>query len=78
MRLRSIFAGAVAAALLAGPAFAQQQGEAPKPEAVEKKRNAERLDQQYRNALERTTGTVAPVKTDPWGNMRAPTESKAK
>jgi hypothetical protein len=77
MRLRTIIAGAVAAALLVWPAYAQQD-DAPKPEQLEKKRNAERLDQQYHNALERTSGTTAPAKTDPWENMRAPADSKAK
>ncbi len=77
MRLRTIIVGAVAAALLAWSAHAQQEA-APKPEALEKKRNAEQLDKQYHNALERTSGTVAPVKTDPWENMRAPADSKAK
>lgn len=75
-----MIAAAIAAALLAWPVYAQSGagGYQPKPEEIEKKRNAEALEQRYRNALEQTSKVAAPVKTDPWGNMRGPTDAKAK
>lgn len=70
--------GAVAAALLAPHAYAQKTPAEPKPEEIEKKRNAAELDAQYKRALERGSKPVEAVKTDPWENMRAPGDSKTK
>lgn len=61
---------AVAAILLAGfvlPAYAQQ-GKYDAEDAA-KKRDAAILDKQYKTILELTDKT-APIKPDPWQNMR--------
>jgi len=44
----------------------------------EKKQQAEQLDQQYKRAMERSRkdGDTASMRTDPWANMRGPTEGK--
>ena len=78
MKMRMLLIGAVAAALLAPRAHAQSDAYQPKPEEIEKKRNAAALDAQYKRALEHSTRDVQAVKTDPWENMRAPGDSKAK
>jgi hypothetical protein len=61
---------AVAAIVLAGmtlPAYAQQ-GRYDAEDAA-KKRDAERLDKQYKTILQ-LTDKATPTKTDPWQNMR--------
>ena len=78
MKMRMLVFGAIAVALLAPRAHAQSDAYQPKPEEIEKKRNAAALDAQYKRALDRSTKNVEAVKTDPWENMRAPGDSKAK
>lgn len=67
-------------AAVAGPVFAQQkQDESPLAvEAREKKKNAEAVDQQYQATLKRTQKDDAPVRIDPWQNMRGTDASKPK
>jgi hypothetical protein len=64
----------------AGQAFAQKkQDDSPLAvEAREKKKAAEAIDQQYKATLKRTEKTDAPVRVDPWQNMRGTDNSKAK
>jgi hypothetical protein len=84
MRVGPFVAGVIAAAVLAWPVVpvhAQRDGAPayePKPAEIEKKRNAARLDQQYRDALERSTKPAEAVNTDPWQNMRGAGDAKAK
>jgi Ni/Co efflux regulator RcnB len=75
--MKKLLFGAVALAVLAAPAFAQQKDD--EPLAIldrEKKKQAEQLDQQYKRTMERTRkeGDTASARTDPWANMRGPTE----
>ena len=73
---------AIVLGLLAGPAFAQpkaHQGGGSGAEVDEAKaKEAEGIDRQYRSTLERTRKEAAPVRTDPWSNMRATDDGKAK
>lgn len=68
-------------ALLAVPAQAQRRGGGgnaqPTPEEMQQKREAAQLDQQYKDALKRTT-TDAQTKVDPWANMRGTNEQQPK
>ena len=79
--MRSLIVGAVMAASLAGPVYAQQKAE-PTPlqlEEEQKNKDAERIDRQYKSTLEKTNRN--PVETraaDPWQNMRGTADSKAK
>jgi hypothetical protein len=73
----------VAAALLAaiaGPAFAQQSmpDDPIVLDAIQKQKDREALDKQYKATLKNTDQSVAPVKTDPWSNMRGSDNSKTK
>ena len=85
MRVSPFIAGAIAAAVLAWPVLpvhAQSDDDGPtyqpKPAEIEKKRNAARLDQQYHDALERSSKPAEAVSTDPWQNMRGAGDAKAK
>jgi hypothetical protein len=43
----------------------------------EKKQDREAVDKQYQRALQETSAaSTAPVKTDPWANMRGTTDAK--
>lgn len=65
---------------MAGPVFAQKkQSESPLAvEAREKKKEAVAIDQQYQATLKRTQKEDAPVRIDPWQNMRGTDDSKTK
>jgi Ni/Co efflux regulator RcnB len=67
-------------AAVAGPAFAQAKRDADPLEIIdrEKKRQAEDNDRQYQRMMERTrkTGDTASTRSDPWANMRAPSDGK--
>jgi len=74
--MKKLLSAAVALAILAVPAFAQQKGEEPlQAQDRDKKMQAERLDQQYKRTMEQTRKTET-VRTDPWAAMRAPKEEK--
>ncbi len=81
--MRKLTISAIVLALLAGPALAQQprqqQGN-PSQQAEEeaKSKNADAIDRQYKATLDRTRKDVAPVRTDPWSNMRSADDGKAK
>lgn len=77
--MRICTAVALAATLLTGPAFAQFGGEKEKsgPQLEDEargKRNAE-IDKEYRAMRKHTQDAAKTTKTDPWQNMRAPTDS---
>ena len=76
--MRKLVAGAVALAILSGPAFAQKREDDPL-EILDrdKKQQAEALDKQYKRTLDRTrkTSDTTP-RTDPWANMRGQNDSK--
>lgn len=64
-------------ALLAVPAQAQRRAPPPpSPEEMQQKRDAAQLDQQYKDALKRTTNEGAQTRVDPWANMRGANEPK--
>jgi hypothetical protein len=66
--MRKIMIAAVLLAGLAGTAYAQQ-GQQEDPEEAAKKRDAAKLDKQYKTILE-LTDKPTEVKSDPWRNMR--------
>jgi hypothetical protein len=70
--MRKAIIAAIALALCAGPALAQRAPKENPRQAEEdaKKRDADQIDAQYRSTLDRTRKDVAPVKSDPWSNMR--------
>ena len=77
--MKKLLLGAVALAVLGAPAFAQKKDD--EPLAIldrEKKQQAEQLDQQYKQQMERSRreGNTAAARSDPWANMRGPTEGK--
>ena len=79
--MRICTAAALATTLLSAPAFAQQ-GEQQKTgpqleDELKAKRNAE-IDKEYRTMRKHTQDAAKTTKTDPWLNMRAPTDSAAR
>ncbi len=75
----ALMVGIVAAVGLVRAAHAQQQNRKKElsplqQEELEKKKQAQEVDRQYHRAVEETAGTTAPVKVDPWSNMRAPSD----
>jgi hypothetical protein len=71
--------GVLFLAMLATPVHAQQGGQGarqPTPEEIQQKKEAEAIDQQYKSTLRRMNQDVTPVRTDPWANMRGPSEGK--
>jgi len=74
--MRKIVIGMAVLALLAGgQALAQRRNPPtapaqPTPEELAKKREKETLDREYQNALRNTDQNTAPVRVDPWANMR--------
>ena len=81
--VRSLFASAVVVTSLAAPAYAQDK---PKNiyqiEAEERAKEAKRIDQEYKAALERErrsgAGAAQPAAVDPWSNMRGSEDSRTK
>jgi hypothetical protein len=72
--MRKITIAALLLAGLAGTAYAQQGKYDAEEEA--KKRDNAALDKQYRAILE-LTDKAAPVKVDPWQNMRSGSSTDA-
>lgn len=68
----------IALALLAGPAHAQKTRgpPPPTPEEIDKKRQHEALDRQYKSTLQRMNTDAAPVRVDPWADVRSPATTK--
>jgi hypothetical protein len=81
--MKRLIAVVIALAALMGPVYAQFKGQTPPPplqvEQEQKKKEAERVDQEYKAALKRTQGAAAEkTVTDPWQNMRGVDDSKTK
>jgi hypothetical protein len=77
--VRKIAASAIVLGLLGGPVFAQ----ASRPDdpimiqEKDKQQQAEALDKQYKRTLDRTRKeSEAPVRSDPWANMRGANDGK--
>jgi hypothetical protein len=71
--MKKIIIATATLALLAAPALAQkrgQQAQQPSAEDMDKKRQSEALDQQYKATLKRMDKDGAATRTDPWSNMR--------
>jgi hypothetical protein len=83
--MRSFIVGVVLAGCLAGTAHAQRQ-QAPEKtglqiEEEQRKKDAEVVDKQYKETLERVkknTNTTENRPADPWQNMRGPSDSNTK
>ena len=77
--MRRIAIAFVVLALAAGPALAQQRrgppAAPPKPEDIQKKKEREAIDAEYRKALKRTKAPES-AKVDPWANMRGEDQKK--
>jgi hypothetical protein len=74
------FVALILLAAVAGPVFAQQSPEED-PVVMEqkrKKKEADELDKRYKSTLKNTDQGAAPVRADPWQNMRGADDSKAK
>jgi flagellar biosynthesis/type III secretory pathway M-ring protein FliF/YscJ len=68
-------------AVIAGPVFAQRAKPGDNPLAAvdqQKKKDAAKVDQQYNAIMKNTDKTAAPVRTDPWQDMRGADDSKTK
>jgi hypothetical protein len=83
MRTSLIAAGTLGflAACLAGPAHSQSKSKDLTPlqqEEVQKKKDAEAIDAQYKKTLKRTEGNTTEVRVDPWSNMRGTDDPKVK
>jgi hypothetical protein len=79
--LRALIVGAVMAAIVAGPVSAQgKPKETPmQQEEIQKKKDAEAIDQQYKSTLQKTNrNAVETAPNDPWSNMRGGDDSKTK
>jgi hypothetical protein len=81
--LRAFIIGAVLAGCLAGPVSAQSSRKGPSlpatPGDLEKRKEAEAIDKQYKATLERTRkDTVVTPPADPWGGIRGGDDSKTK
>ena len=82
--LKTLLAGAVLAACIAGPSYAQNRG-SKGPDATPmqlddqaKERDREGIDKQYRSALEKTRGSAPARAEDPWANIRGDADVKPK
>jgi hypothetical protein len=65
---------------VAGPVFAAETipDDPAVLERMQKKKDAEALDKQYRSTIKNTGTTATTVRADPWQNMRGPDDSKTK
>ena len=81
--MRICTAAALATTLLGAPAFAQKPGAEQQKtgpqleEELKAKRNAE-IDKEYRTMRKHTQDAAKTTNTDPWANMRAPSDSAAR
>jgi hypothetical protein len=78
--MRWLIAFVMTLAVLAAPAHAQRRGGAapaqPSAEDLDKKRQEQALDSQYKSALQRMKTDPAPARIDPWANVRGSDTSK--
>ncbi len=82
--LKTFLAGAVMAACLASPVYAQSKA-SKGPDATPmqlddqaKERDRESIDKQYRAALQKTRSNEPARADDPWANMRGDADVKSK
>lgn len=72
--LRVLIGLAMVLVVVTAPAHAQRRGnpagQGPTPDEIDKKRQEQALDEQYRSALKRAKQDSAPVRIDPWANAR--------
>ncbi len=71
--LRFLIGLVVVVAALVSPAYAQKgqpANQGPSPEEIDKRRQEQALDAQYRSALKRMKQDSAPARPDPWANAR--------
>ncbi len=78
--MKKLLLAAAALAVVAAPAFAQAKKE-PEPLEIlerEKKNEAAHVDRQYQRTMElmRKGGETPSTRSDPWANMRAPSDGK--
>ena len=67
------------AALLAGPAFAQQKSDDPIVlEREQQMKDREEIDKRYNSTLKKTHRDAVTTSGDPWSNMRGAEDPKAK
>ncbi len=81
--MKKLIAIALAAVALTGPVYAQSKREAAKTplqiEDEQKRKEAEKVDKQYKTFMDRNVDqSTAPVRVDPWQNMRGADDSKTK
>lgn len=79
--MKKLVLTALALSVLSTPALAQKGNKDNEPLAIlerEKKQQAEQLDLQYKQQMERSRreGNTAAARSDPWANMRAPNDGK--
>jgi Ni/Co efflux regulator RcnB len=79
--MKKLVLTALALSVLSTPALAQKGNKDNEPLAIlerEKKQQAEQLDQQYKQQMERSRreGNTAASRSDPWANMRTPNDGK--
>ena len=67
-------------AAFAGPVLAEEAipDDPQVLERIQKKKEAEALDKQYKSTLKSTNQATTPVRSDPWQNMRGADNSKTK
>ena len=78
--MKRIVAATVVLLALSGSVFAQPSKE-DDPIIMEQKRkklDAEAIDKEYKATLEKTRQNTAPVRVDPWSNMRGADDSKTR
>ncbi|HXZ23039.1 MAG TPA: hypothetical protein VEH78_09770 [Pseudolabrys sp.] len=76
--MRRAAVAVVLLAMLTTSVFAQGRGQQQRqetPEEIQKKKEVEAVDQQYKSTLQRTKKEEN-VRVDPWANMRAPNDGK--
>jgi hypothetical protein len=76
--MKKMIAAAIVLVVLTGPVMAQVNDSPMVQEEKQKKKDAVGVDLQYKATLRRTNQDVAPVRTDPWQNMRGADDSKTK
>jgi len=77
--MKRMMIGALALGLMAGTAMAQSLPDYNESDEAKAKRKENlAIDRQYRTTVDRMRGEPSATKTDPWSNMRAPDDSKAK
>ncbi len=65
--------------MFATPVFAQGgRARQDTPEEIQRKKDTENVDQQYKSTLKRMKQDTAPVRAAPWANMRAPAPTDGK